>query len=609
MADKLQKLELTWIGKGEEPKLEPRILIENPDYSYGDRNTGNMLIHGDNLLALKALEQDYSGKIKCIYIDPPYNTGQAFEHYDDGIEHSLWLSLMRQRLNHLKNLLKEDGVIFVQLDDNEIAYCRVLMDEVFGRNNFINQVAVKMKNTAGASGGGEDKRLKKNIEFILIYAKNYDTNSGFQKFNELYEDQNLFELIDEMEANEQSWKYTSILVDPGKFVEERTVLTGAGEPIVIKKYKGLRRTTVNKLLADRDRESIYIDYFDKIFSDTNAQTSIRARIIDEFQKLENDELLIASYIPNSGRDKDQRVYHYYLSPTIRRVIWLRDSCEKRGKFLFKREKLGTYWSGFPLNNLTKEGGVQFPHGKKPESLVARIIELASDPGDIVLDSFLGSETTAATALKLGRKWIGVELGDHALTHCYPRLKRVVAGEDTGGISKDIDWEGGGGFKFYTLAPSLLNQDKYGNWVITKEYNPSMLAAAMAKQEGFRYAPDEHIYWKQGKSSEKDYIYTTTQFITVEVLDKIRDEMQSDESLLISCKAFHSDCETRHPNISIKKIPQMLLGRCEFGKEDYSLNIVNLPKENEENTEVNEPVETYKKSKSKKSSQPNLFDQP
>jgi adenine-specific DNA-methyltransferase len=221
---------------------------------------------------------------------------------------------------------------------------------------------------------------------------------------------------------------------------------------------------------------------------------------------------------------------------------------------------------------------------------------------------LGSGTTSGVAHKMDRKWIGVELGDHAVTHCLPRLKAVVQGEQ-GGISESISWEGGGGFKFYTLAPSLLNQDKYGNWVIAKEYNPSMLAAAMAKQEGFRYAPNEHIYWKQGKSSEKDYIYTTTQFITVEVLDKIRDEMQPDESLLISCKAFHSACETRYPNISIKKIPQMLLGRCEFGKEDYSLNIVNLPKDDEENTEVNEPVETYKKTKSKKSSQSNLFDQP
>lgn len=251
---KRQKLELTWIGKGEEPKLEPRILIENPQYSYGAPDSENMLIHGDNLLALKALEQDYAGKIKCIYIDPPYNTGQAFEHYDDGVEHSLWLSLMKQRLEHLRKLLKVDGVIFVQLDDNEIAYCRVLMDEIFGRDNFINQVAVKMKNIAGASGGGEDKRLKKNIEFILIYAKNYETEKGFKKFNEFFEEEDLFSLVDEMEANNKSWKYTSILLEKGDFIEERTILNATGDPINVKKYKGLKRTTVNKLTQYEPRE-------------------------------------------------------------------------------------------------------------------------------------------------------------------------------------------------------------------------------------------------------------------------------------------------------------------------------------------------------------------
>ena len=579
---KQQKLELTWIGKGDEPKLEPRILIENPEYSYGDPESENMLIHGDNLLALKALEQDFAGKIKCIYIDPPYNTGQAYEHYDDGVEHSLWLSLMKRRLEHLRNLLKTDGVIFIQLDDNEIAYCRILMDEIFGRDNFINQVAVKMKNTAGASGGGEDKRLKKNIEFILIYAKNYETEKGFQKFNDVYEEEDLFSLIDEMEANNQSWKYTSILLDKGSFVEERTIFDATGDPINIKKYKGLKRTTVKKLTQNETREEVYIKNFNSIFSDTNAQSSIRTKIINEFKALDNDELLIASYIPKTGRDKGKTVFHYYISPSIRRVIWLKDSCEKRGKFLYKKEKLGTYWSGFPLNNLTKEGGVKFPHGKKPESLLAKIIELSTDENDYILDSFLGSGTTAAVAHKMGRRWIGIELGEHAYTHCYPRLKKVVDGEQ-GGISKSVNWKGGGGFKFYTLAPSLLNKDKHGNWVISKEYNAQMLAAAMAKHEGFRYNPHQTQYWKQGQSSEQDFIFTTTQFVTVQALDQIHDEMQPGESLLICCKAFQKECKGKYSNITIKKIPQMLLGRCEFGKEDYSLNIVNLPVEESETT--------------------------
>lgn len=375
----LQKLELTWIGKGDEPKLEPRILIENPEYSYGDPNTENMLIHGDNLLALKALEQDYAGKVKCIYIDPPYNTGNAFEHYDDGLEHSLWLSLMSQRLKLLRKLLKDDGVIFVQLDDNEIAYCRVIMDEIFGRNNFINQVSAKMKQTAGASGGGEDKKLKKNIEYILIYAKNIDSTTGFKKFNDVYEEESLFDLIDEMANSGKSWKYTSILLDKGKLINEFSTTDGSGDIIKISRYKGVKRTTINKVIKEEgiSREEAYIKYFDRIFSDTNAQTSIRQRIIDKAEYLEDDELLESKYIPKSGKEKGIEATHYYISPTIRRVIWLKDSASKRGNKLFKTEKLGTFWEGFPLNNLTKEGGVQFPNGKKPELLIKTILDLST----------------------------------------------------------------------------------------------------------------------------------------------------------------------------------------------------------------------------------------
>ena len=163
MASKIGKLELTWVGKEQRPRLEPRLLIEDPGKSYGDPKSPNMLIRGDNLLALKALEQDFGGCVKCIFIDPPYNTGQAFQHYDDGLEHSIWLGLMRDRFELLKRLLTKDGILFCQLNDDEMAYGKILLDEVFGRANFLNQVSVKMKQTAGASGGGEDKRLKKTL--------------------------------------------------------------------------------------------------------------------------------------------------------------------------------------------------------------------------------------------------------------------------------------------------------------------------------------------------------------------------------------------------------------------------------------------------------------
>lgn len=454
---------LRWLTRDEDvraaEKVPYRLLEEVPELGYGERDAGNMLIQGDNLDALKALLPYYAGQVKCIYIDPPYNTGQAFEHYDDSLEHSIWLATIYPRLEYLRELLCEDGVLFCQLNDDEAAYAKVLLDEVFGRQNFINQVSVKMKLTAGASGGGEDKRLKKNIEHLLIYAKNNTTGTGFQKFNDYYEEQDLFEHIGIMEEAGKSWKYTSVVQDWGEPIDERTVLTGAGEDIRVTKYKGLRRTTLKKLAKEtgQSERELYVQHFDRIFSDTNAQTSIRTRIIDEFLELENDEVLEAKYIPRSGRDKGKEVSHYYISPTIRRVIWLSDAAEKRGNFLFKREKLGTYWDGFSLNNLTKEGSVKFPNGKKPEGLLERIFDIATSPGDLVLDSFLGSGTTAAVAHKMGRRYIGIEMGEHAVTHCVPRLKKVTDGEQ-GGISRVRKWEGGGGFRFYRLGPPVFTED-------------------------------------------------------------------------------------------------------------------------------------------------------
>lgn len=570
----MQKLELTWIGKGNEPAVEPRILLHDASKDYGDPAANNMLIHGDNLLALKALEQDFAGRVKCIYIDPPYNTGEAFDEYDDNLEHSIWLRLMNSRFQLLHSLLAEDGVIFVQLNDEEMNYCKVMMDEVFGRNNFINLVALKTKNTAGASGGGEDKRLKKNVEFILIYAKRYD---AFQPFQNAYSEEDLFELIEDMRSSGKSWKYTSVLSDVGTQIDERVVLDGSGDEILVQKFKGVKRTTINRLIRDgMSEKEAYTTYFDQIFSDTNAQTSIRTRIIDEFVSLEDDEALIASYIPKTGRDKGNRVYHHYISPTIRRVIWLKDTAEKVNENrIIKKEKLGTYWDGFNWNNVNKEGGVVFTGGKKPEALIQRIIEMASNPGDIVLDSFLGSGTTAATAHKLGRRYIGIELGDHCYTHCLPRMKSVVDGDQTG-ISPSIGWQGGGGFKFYELAPTLIVKDENGFEIISPQYDANMLAAAVAKLCGYRYSPREDSPYIHGVNNVGGFIFVTTQYITAPLLGEIAKNIADTQSLLICASAFQLGIKNNFPNIKLRKIPQSVLSKCEYGAENYNLNVVELP---------------------------------
>lgn len=557
----IQKLELTWIGKGDEPKLEPRILIENPEYSYSlesrftnssesgftefkdkqnvrykhsvnsanpknsdSDNFSNMLIHGDNLLALKALEQDYAGKVKCIYIDPPYNTGNAFEHYDDGVEHSQWLNLMKPRLVLLRNLLSNDGSIWISIDDDESHYLKVLCDEVFGRRNFVSNVIWEKK----YSPQNDAKWLSDSHDHILVYAKN----------KEIWRP-NLLPRTEDMDKRYKNpdndprgvWKPSDFSV--------KTYSTANDYPIELPSGRVVYPPESRCWVSSKDR----------------------------FEELKKENRI---WFGSTGNNVPsvKKFLTEVQAGSVSKTIWFRvevgDNQEAK-----KETKVFDSESVFST--------------PKPERLIERILYLGSKENDLVLDSFLGSGTTAAVAHKMGRRWIGVELGEHAKTHCFPRLKAVVDGEQ-GGISKAVNWQGGGGFKFYTLAPSLLNQDKFGNWIISTEYNAQMLAAAMSKQEGFTFQPDTHTYWKQGRSSEHDYIYVTTQFLTVEVLESIHDEMQPGESLLICCKAFQKECVHKYSSpsgrsggaITLKKIPQMLLGRCEFGKDDYSLNIVDMP---------------------------------
>lgn len=526
---KLQKLELTWIGKDDsrEP-IEPRILIENPDYSYGTVETGtlpngkswngNMLIHGDNLLALKALEENYTGAVKCIYIDPPYNTGNAFEHYDDGLEHSIWLSLMRERLIILRNLLTEDGSIWISIDADECHYLKVLCDEIFGRPNFIDEV-IWQRSYAPIN---LKKTLSRCHDAILVYAKNKTDRFELNRLPRSVDANNRYRNLDNDPRG--VWKSSDLSVGPAVQENIYPITTPTGR----------------------------VCYPPEGYSWRLSQS--------RFQEYLNDNRI---WFGPTGNNV----------PSIKRFL-------TEVKDGIVAQTLWTYQEVGHNQDAKKEikafGFESVFDTPKPERLIERVLTLGSNLGDLVLDSFLGSGTTAAVAQKMGRRYIGVELGQHAYTHCVPRLKMVTDGTDQGGISKAQNWKGGNGFKFYELAPSLLKEDKFGNLVINKEYNADMLAAAMAKQEGFTYAPSADVYWKQGYSSESDFIYTTTQFMTVEGLAAIRETMTEDESLLICCTSFQKECKQAFSNISIKKIPQMLLGRCEFAHDDYSLNIIDLP---------------------------------
>ena len=550
---KKQKLELTWIGKENRPKLEPRILLEDPAKSYHAKHRvtdgdifDNQLIFGDNLLALKALEADYFGKVKCVYIDPPFNTGEMFENYDDGLEHSIWLGQMRERFIALRHLMSLDGSLFVHLNDDELDYCKVLLDEIFGRSNFVNRITISARSPSAFST--VNPGVFKASEYLLWYARDkgsFVENSGRVR---RLPDYAYNKWLINPEANSNEWKLKplmdayeaapqsrsrrpdSVLEHFHQFIIENASKvcrlasisdTGAGEAIVALKQKSLSHPgKVFSLERDRGLDTVYV--------------------------LDGQQL----------------------------IFYAKNVVEIDGK-LSASAIMTNVWTDVAWEGIANEGSVTFRKGKKPEALIKRCLELATIPGDLVLDSFAGSGTTGAVAHKMGRRWIMIELEEHCHTHVMPRLKKMIDGEDQGGISKVVAWQGGGGFRYYKLAPSLLRQDAYGQWVINKEYNAEMLAQALCKLEGFTYAPSDAHYWMHGHSTERDFIYVTTANLNHEQLQQLSDEAGAERSLLVLCTAFRGRGE--HPNLTVKKIPKQVLSRCEWGHDDYSLQIENLPK--------------------------------
>ena len=520
-----QKLELMWVGKEKRAKLEPRILIEDPQKSYhADKRVSdndifdNMLIHGDNLLALKALEQDYAGRVKCIYIDPPYNTGNAFEHYDDGLEHSIWLSLMRERIELLRNLLSDDGSIWISIDADESHYLKVLCDEIFGRSNFVDEV-IWQRSYAPIN---LKKTLSRSHDAILVYAKSKGDDFELNKLPRSVSANDRYKNPD----NDPRGVWQSDNLSVGPVIKEKVyeITTPSGRKVLPPKGYCWRLT--------KERLAEYIADNRIWFGEGGNNTPRIKRFLSEVK-----------------------------DGITSMTLWLRDEVGDNQEA--KRE----------IKALFKD--ISVFDTPKPERLIERILTLGSNPGDLVLDSFLGSGTTAAVAHKMGRRWIGIELGEHCDTHCVPRLKKVIDGEDAGGITKPANWRGGGGLRYYDLAPSLVKFDEWGNPVINKEFNENMLVRALCKVEGFNFDPSPDVYWKQGKSTESDFIYVTTQHLTAQMLQKLSDDVGENCTLLICCGSFDGKREA-YSNLTIKKIPKAILKKCEWSHDDYSLEIKNLP---------------------------------
>lgn len=523
---KKQKLELTWIGKDNRSKLEPRILLEDAEKSHHATHRvtendifDNRLIFGDNLLALKALEAEFSGKVKCVFIDPPYNTGSAFTHYDDGVEHSIWLSLMRDRLEIIRNLLSENGSLWITIDDNEAHYLKVLCDEVFGRNAYITSMV--WENFYGRSNAAA---ISPAHNYVVLYSP---MGQDWKKVRNLLPrgEKSASKYKNPDNDPRGPWRLGPIFANGERHAGLMyTVAIPSGRKVSPPKGSHWRMTEP-KFWEMVDEERI-------VFGESGDNNPAVKLFLNEVQ----GGLVPRTWWPHMDVGHTQDA---------------------------KREIQALFSDETPFDT------------PKPERLLLQVLTIATNPGDLVLDSFAGSGTTGAVAHKMGRRWIMVELGEHCHTHIIPRLNKVIDGEDTGGITKAVDWKGGGGFRYYRLAPSLLEKDQWGNWVISHVYNAAMLAEAVCKLEGFTYAPSDSVYWQHGHSTERDFIYVTTQSLTADQLSALGDEVGPEQTLLVLCAAFRGKAD-RWLNLTVKKIPKQVLARCEWGHDDYSLKVENLP---------------------------------
>lgn len=399
---------LNWLGRDEALKTAAktpyRLLEEVPELGYGDKSADNMIIQGDNLEALKALLPFYAGQVKCIYIDPPYNTGSRFTfdgkklQYDDNLEHSTWLSMMEPRLELLREFLREDGSIWISIDDDENHYLKVLCDEIFGRKNFVANCIWQKKHTRA----NDAKWFSDNHDHILCYAKN----------KEIWRP-NLLQRSDDSSNN-----YTNPDNDP------RGVW--ASGPCHVK--------TPNE-------KDIY-----PITTPTGRIVMPPSGTSWRFSQEKMAQLIAENRIYFGTTGNNVPRYKRFLTDVkegfVPLTIWFRDE-------VGDNQEAKTEVKKFNENEVFTT--------PKPERLIERVLTLATNSNDLVLDSFLGSGTTAAVAQKMGRRYIGIEMGNHAITHCVPRLKAVVDGEQ-GGISKAVNWQGGGGFRFYKLGNEVFDAD-------------------------------------------------------------------------------------------------------------------------------------------------------
>ena len=436
------------------PGTDTEFTIQEIDNEEDALDIENMLIKGDNLLALNTLKKHFdklpdNEKVKCIYIDPPYNTGSAFEHYDDNIEHSEWLTMMRDRFTLLRDLLKDDGFIFVHLDDKESAYCKILLDEVFGRENYCNEIILTTNKPFGFKGTADS--LFKQANHIFLYAKNKESIELKKIFYERNYDTAYGKVFLDISIPESEWEWENINDH-------------------VAKLKGFDNSREAKRSIGSEEFEDMIAQFalnnaERVFQAVGVSGGAFLKRKETIKKSKENNKVIVRH-PNDDMD--------YQFIGGRRVIYYKERLTEIDGLLLPGEIITDTWTDISFEGLAHEGAVDFPKGKKPEKLLQRVFEIGSEEGDLVLDIFGGSGSTFAVAHKMNRRWIGVEIGNHIESHILPRLSNILIGDDQSGISKSVNWQGGGSFKYYHLGESIISIDeetKKGefNWSLGKQF--------------------------------------------------------------------------------------------------------------------------------------------
>ena len=532
-----------WVQKNDIRVAEPRILRFAKD--FGDKTSNNMLIKGDNLLVLRSLVEMFKGrpdkeKVKCIYIDPPFNTGAAFDKYDDNLEHSEWLTMMRDRLFLLRKLLKKDGIIFVHLDTSEMAYARVLMDEIFGRINYLNTICLTTNDPSGfkATGG----KIFSTANYLLVYTRERAKKSLNKVFIEKVYDTAYNKVLTNKTQDFRKWKWRNIadvVSEKLGYKNSREAKQKVGENFAseIAKYALENASNVFRTAAI-------------------GGGALKKRIATiEKSKVTRDKVFV-----HPGED----VPDFYILNGEGMVFY-----EKRLIEIDEQkvpgELITDVWTDISWTGIASEGDVKFKNGKKPELLIKRVLELATEQGDLVFDSFAGSGTTGAVAHKMGRRWLMVEMGRQAEELIIPRMQRVMSGKDQTGISKDVNWKGDGGFKYYQLGESVINEQDM-NWALKAE---EMAEAVFLH---FQYRPikaewleKENMYL--GKHQSARYHFSLSfasreiKTITADLYEKIvagLDKEKFKHLTIFTNVAVSVPPEALNDCVLVKKIPAAIL---------------------------------------------------